>query len=132
MSGAARSDAGLNLDIQLRSVNRSGTQITGGANMSTSRRSWLTLGIAGGLMGAAALSHWASAQQPAANFGMAVHDPGVRGGTSGPGGPLAGLSPAEIAFFTAAANRFQEIDSVSGTISGENGSGPGPRLNMNR
>ena len=92
---------------------------------------WLTLGIVGGLIGAATCSHVASAQQPANNPAMAVHDPGVRGGTPGAGGPLPGLSPAEIAFFTAAANRFQEIDSVSGTISGENGAGLGPRFNMN-
>jgi CxxC motif-containing protein (DUF1111 family) len=95
-------------------------------------RSWLLLGIAGGLMGAAALSHWASAQQPAPNFGMPqVHDPGVRGGSPGAGGPLPGLDSAELAFFTAAANRFQEIDSVSGTISGQTGSGLGPRFNSN-
>jgi len=100
--------------------------------MSTLRRSWRLLGIAGGLMGAAALSHFASAQQPAPNFGMPqVHDPGVRGGSPGAGGPLAGLGAAELAFFTAAANRFQEIDSVSGTISGENGVGLGPRFNSN-
>ena len=95
-------------------------------------RSWLLLGIAGGLMGAAALSHWASAQQPAPNFGMPpVHDPGVRGGSPGAGGPLPGLDAAELAFFTAAANRFQEIDSVSGAISGQAGSGLGPRFNSN-
>jgi CxxC motif-containing protein (DUF1111 family) len=60
-----------------------------------------------------------------------VQDPGVRGGAPGAGGPLPGLGAAEIAFFTAAANRFQEIDSVSGTVSGENGLGLGPRFNMN-
>jgi CxxC motif-containing protein (DUF1111 family) len=100
--------------------------------MSTLRRSWLTLAIAGGLIGAVALSHRASAQQPSPSVGMPqVHDPGVRTGAPGAGGPLPGLGAAEIAFFTAAANRFQEIDSVSGTISGENGSGLGPRFNMN-
>jgi CxxC motif-containing protein (DUF1111 family) len=84
-------------------------------------------------MGAAAFSHAASAQQPAANNNNApqVQDPGVRGGAPGAGGPLPGLGTLEIAFFTAAANRFQEIDSVSGTISGEKGSGLGPRFNMN-
>ena len=97
--------------------------------MSKIHRSWLTLGIAGGLIGAAALSHYASAQQ--ATPAVTVHDPGVRPGTPGAGGPLPGLSAHEIAFFTAAQTRFQEIDSVSGTIAGENGSGLGPRFNMN-
>jgi CxxC motif-containing protein (DUF1111 family) len=96
----------------------------------SSRKPWLVLAIAGGLGGAVALPQLAAAQQP--NFGMpGVHDPGVRPGAPGAGGPLPGLGAAEIAFFTAAQNRFQEIDSVSGTIPGENGSGLGPRFNMN-
>jgi CxxC motif-containing protein (DUF1111 family) len=58
-------------------------------------------------------------------------DPGVRGGVPGAGGPLAGLDSDERAFFTAARTRFQEIDSVSGTIPGEAGIGLGPRFNLN-
>jgi hypothetical protein len=44
------------------------------------------------------------------------HDPGVRGGRAGAGGSLPGLDPAEQDFFSAALRRFQEVDSVSGTI----------------
>jgi len=60
-------------------------------------------------------------------------DPGVRGGAAGAGGPLASVSsdmPATIlAFFNDGKTRFQTIDSVSGTISGEPGFGLGPRYN---
>jgi CxxC motif-containing protein (DUF1111 family) len=58
-------------------------------------------------------------------------DPGVRGGQPGAGGPLQGLNKTEQAFFNAALARFQEIDSVSGTIAGESGFGLGPRFNLN-
>lgn len=61
-----------------------------------------------------------------------VQDPGVRGGAPGAGGPLPGLNATELAFFTAAQGVFQEIDSVSGTIPGEGGSGLGPRFNLNQ
>jgi CxxC motif-containing protein (DUF1111 family) len=51
-------------------------------------------------------------------------DPGVRGGPAGAGGPLTGLSTAELAFFNAAeTNRFEEVDTVS--------SGLGPFFNLN-
>jgi len=58
-------------------------------------------------------------------------DPGLRGGPSGAGGPLAGVGADQQKFFAAARNRFQEIDSVSGTIPGEAGVGLGPRFNLN-
>jgi CxxC motif-containing protein (DUF1111 family) len=58
-------------------------------------------------------------------------DPGVRGGAPGAGGPLPNLSSTYADFFTAAFNRFQEIDSVSGTVPNENGVGLGPRFNAN-
>ncbi len=58
-------------------------------------------------------------------------DPGVRGGTPGAGGPLAGLSSTYGDFFTAALARFQEVDSVSGTVANETGTGLGPRYNAN-
>jgi CxxC motif-containing protein (DUF1111 family) len=61
----------------------------------------------------------------------AVTDPGVRGGTPGAGGPLPGLNSTELTFFNAALARFQEVDSVSGTITGEAGVGLGPRFNGN-
>src|SRR5258706_4838522 len=64
---------------------------------------------------------------------LAQVDPGVRGGAAGAGGPLASVaanSPAGIlAFFNASKDAFEEIDSVSGTIAGEDGSGLGPRYN---
>jgi CxxC motif-containing protein (DUF1111 family) len=54
-------------------------------------------------------------------------DPGVRGGTTGAGGPLQGLSVDEIEFFQDGLTRFVTIDSVNG---GQNG-GLGPRFNSN-
>jgi CxxC motif-containing protein (DUF1111 family) len=67
---------------------------------------------------------------------MMPQDPGVRGGAAGAGGSLPGLGAAEQSFFNAALGRFQEVDSVSGTIKDappgtQNGSGLGPRFNMN-
>jgi mono/diheme cytochrome c family protein len=51
-------------------------------------------------------------------------DPGVRGGPAGAGGPLAGLSAAQLAFFNASeTNRFEEVDTVP--------SGLGPFFNLN-
>jgi CxxC motif-containing protein (DUF1111 family) len=58
-------------------------------------------------------------------------DPGVRGGAPGAGGPLPGLTTVQLAAFTAAKLTFSEVDSVSGTIPGEGGSGLGPSFNMN-
>jgi CxxC motif-containing protein (DUF1111 family) len=56
--------------------------------------------------------------------GQRASDPGVRGGAAGAGGPLAGLSAAELAFFNAAeTNRFENVDAVA------NGLGPGFNLN---
>ena len=56
-------------------------------------------------------------------------DPGVRGGPPGAGGPLGGMSTDYQNFFNAALTRFQEVDSVSGSITNEKGSGLGPRFN---
>jgi len=73
----------------------------------------------------------------ALRFGSPSHDrpksvdPGPRGGPAGAGGPLAGLDASEQAYFAAALSRFQEIDSVSGTMPGEAGNGLGPRFNLN-
>ncbi len=59
-------------------------------------------------------------------------DPGPRGGPSGAGGTYAVLdntnpaaNAADLAFFAQAFLRFQEVDSVSGTIEGGSGLGPG-------
>jgi CxxC motif-containing protein (DUF1111 family) len=60
-------------------------------------------------------------------------DPGVRGGAAGAGQPLttvAANNPLHILeFFNGGKDDFQEIDSVSGTVAGEDGSGLGPRYN---
>ncbi len=58
-------------------------------------------------------------------------DPGPRPGTAGAGSFYPTLSANEQAFFTQAQQRFQEIDSVSGKIPGEPGSGLGPTFNGN-
>jgi len=62
---------------------------------------------------------------------LAQVDPGPRGGVANAGGPLAGLSAAEISLFNDAQDVFAEIDSVSGGIAGEAGSGLGPTFNAN-
>src|SRR5690242_13438914 len=60
---------------------------------------------------------------------LAQTDPGVRGGTVGAGGPINGMSVQETKYFTNGQDRFQEVDSVSGTIPGT-GRGLGPTFNM--
>lgn len=60
-----------------------------------------------------------------------ARDPGVRTGSPGAGGALAGLSPAQLAQFQAAQSTFQEVDSVLGTMPNETGIGLGPSFNMN-
>jgi CxxC motif-containing protein (DUF1111 family) len=61
----------------------------------------------------------------------AQSDPGPRGGTVGAGGALAGLSTYEVEFFTSAKARFEEVNSVSGSIDGEDSKGLGPTFNGN-
>jgi CxxC motif-containing protein (DUF1111 family) len=58
-------------------------------------------------------------------------DPGPRGGTVGAGGALAGLNTYEVDFFNAAQGRFEEVNSVSGSIDGEESKGLGPTFNGN-
>jgi CxxC motif-containing protein (DUF1111 family) len=58
-------------------------------------------------------------------------DPGVRAGPAGAGGPINGITADQQSYFTEGKNRFLEVDSVSGTVSGEAGVGLGPRFNMN-
>jgi CxxC motif-containing protein (DUF1111 family) len=64
---------------------------------------------------------------------FAQSDPGVRGGAAGAGNALSSVlanNPATILnFFNDAKARFQEIDSVAGTVAGEEGVGLGPRYN---
>jgi len=59
------------------------------------------------------------------------HDPGPRGGAAAAGNFYPTLNANEQAFFSQAFMRFQEVDSVSGTISGEDGTGLGPAFNGN-
>ena len=66
---------------------------------------------------------------PAATVATAQSDPGVRGGAAGAGGIIAGTSVQETKFFNNGLTRFQQTESVSGTISGT-GSGLGPTFNM--
>jgi CxxC motif-containing protein (DUF1111 family) len=68
-----------------------------------------------------------------------VTDPGIRGGTVGAGGPLAGLNSAELNFFNTNRAVFQEVDSVNGTVvdvdlglpTAGTGIGLGPSFNGN-
>jgi CxxC motif-containing protein (DUF1111 family) len=62
---------------------------------------------------------------------MAQSDPGPRGGPAGAGGKFPSLSFKETLLFNQAQTRFQEVDSVSGGISGESGFGLGPTFNGN-
>ncbi len=65
--------------------------------------------------------------------GFAQTDPGVRGGGAAAGAALSSVlanNPVTILnFFNDAKDRFLEIDSVSGTVAGEDGFGLGPRYN---
>ena len=58
-------------------------------------------------------------------------DPGPRGGAAAAGGPYSTLNANEVAFFNQTAVRFMEVDSVSGTVPGEDGAGLGPTFNGN-
>jgi CxxC motif-containing protein (DUF1111 family) len=69
-----------------------------------------------------------SAPTPASNT---VHDPGARQGTAGAGAPLSTLSSQELQYFEDGLQRFNEVDSVSGSIRGEPGTGLGPGYNSN-
>src|SRR5438445_10220945 len=54
--------------------------------------------------------------------GAQPRDPGPRSGTGGAGGPLPGLTAAQLAAFNGGLAAFQEIDEVAG--------GLGPRFNL--
>jgi CxxC motif-containing protein (DUF1111 family) len=58
---------------------------------------------------------------PYAQF-FRAQDPGVRGGPTGAGGPLAGLSAREFEFFQAGLADFSEVEAVN--------EGLGPRMNL--
>ncbi len=63
--------------------------------------------------------------------GCAQNDPGPRGGQPGAGAAYPTLNPNEQFLFGQASTVFQEVDSVTGGIPGENGSGLGPTYNGN-
>ena len=58
-------------------------------------------------------------------------DPGPRPGPPAAGNFFPTLNAKEQAFFSQAQLRFQEVDSVSGAIAGETGTGLGPTFNGN-
>ncbi len=58
-------------------------------------------------------------------------DPGPRGGAAGAGASVSGLTATQQAFFNSATGVFAEVDSVKGTIPGEDGVGLGPTFNGN-
>ncbi|HEU4686557.1 MAG TPA: hypothetical protein VFS39_18765, partial [Nitrospira sp.] len=58
-----------------------------------------------------------------------AHDPGVRTGPSGAGGPVSGLSAQEQRVFANARTVFQEVQSVQGSVPGTE-AGLGPRFNL--
>ena len=62
---------------------------------------------------------------------LSQNDPGPRSGPAAAGSSYPTLNANEQNFFAQAQQRFQEIDSVSGTIAGEDGSGLGPTFNGN-
>jgi len=62
---------------------------------------------------------------------QAQRDPGPRPVSNNQPSPFSTLNATEKAFFMAALARFKEVDSVSGALSGENGTGLGPTFNGN-
>ncbi|HTS30943.1 MAG TPA: di-heme oxidoredictase family protein [Bryobacteraceae bacterium] len=106
------------------------------------KQSWLRNGClgAGILIAIAALAQTPTTSTtpittPTTSSAAIPKDPGVRGGPPGAGGTFTTLDPnptnnqADHDFFLQTLSRFQEIDSVSGTIEG--GNGLGPAFNMN-
>jgi len=61
----------------------------------------------------------------------AAVDPGPRGGSAGAGGPISKLDANSKAYFQQALGVFLHVDSVSGTIPGEDDAGLGPTFNGN-
>ena len=75
---------------------------------------------------------FASTEEPVTSIQMSKGvDPGPRAGAAGAGGAFAGLSAGEQQVFSDALVRFQEVQSVSGTIEGEDSGGLGPTFNGN-
>jgi hypothetical protein len=53
---------------------------------------------------------------------VVARDPGVRGGSAGAGGPIAGLTASQRAFFDVGKDEFEEVEGVE--------DGLGPRMNL--
>ena len=84
---------------------------------------FLLLGVAGLLQAQTSPTPTAaSSSTSAASSTTAARDPGVRGGAAGAGGPIAGLTAGQSAFFTAGQQDFQEVETVA--------NGLGPRMNL--
>ncbi len=62
---------------------------------------------------------------------QAQKDPGPRGGTTGAGDAFPGLNSNEKALFKTALDHFMELNSVDGTVDGEESIGLGPTFNAN-
>src|SRR5258705_9406623 len=62
---------------------------------------------------------------------QAQHDRGPRGGAAGAGGALPNLKPEAQSLFDQALMVFQEVQSVSGDVEGEDSGGLGPTFNGN-
>jgi CxxC motif-containing protein (DUF1111 family) len=62
---------------------------------------------------------------------QAQQDPGPRGGAAGAGGPFPGLNTDEQGLFNSALDHFMELNSVDGSVPGEESIGLGPTFNGN-
>ncbi|TMG70278.1 MAG: hypothetical protein E6H80_13165 [Betaproteobacteria bacterium] len=60
--------------------------------------------------------------QSSEDSSSAARDPGVRGGAAGAGGPIAGLTKTELAFFNAGTDEFAEEEGIA--------DGLGPTMNL--
>src|SRR5262245_22959368 len=78
--------------------------------------------------GSAAVLLWG---QTIAPTNTQVKDPGVRSGAANAGAALPGLTADQMNHFTEGKGAFREVESVSGTLPGEGGSGLGPTFNLN-
>jgi CxxC motif-containing protein (DUF1111 family) len=96
------------------------------------------LNIAPGIVAMVACTHASEGGGPSASdsesaIGVlsSARDPGPRAGSPGAGDFFPTLNAVEQASFAQARDRFQEVDSVSGTLPGEPGAGLGPTFNGN-
>jgi len=91
-------------------------------------KAWKVL-VAASCFGLFMLMPGVTQAQQRGNGQRSATDPGPRGGSPGAGEPYSSLDTNTSTFFTNAADVFQEVDSVSGTIEG--GTGLGPTFNGN-